>query len=61
MRDISDAGLATVITRVVLTPGEARTLRFHFEAPGPTSPEPVLLHTPMVNEVEELPAPTACG
>ena len=60
-RDVIDDPFPTGVARVILAPGESRTVTFRFDAPGPTSPEPVLLHTPMVHEVEELPAPTSCG
>ncbi len=60
--DVDGDASAATLARVTLAPGQERTLTFHFVAPRGVGLQPVVMHTPMMNDVAvEATSTPGCG
>ena len=58
--DVVDAGFPSSATRINISPGQTETAQFRFISPKPNVTDPVVLHTPMLNDPAVTLLPSGC-
>lgn len=58
--DVIDAGFPSSTTTVTISPGQTETAQFRFISPKPNVTDPVVLHTPMLNDPTVTLLPSGC-